>query len=46
LSIQARSDEPDKEKQRNIISFKEYLKIKNYFSRTVHNPDAFYQTED
>ena len=46
LSIQARSDEPDKEKKQNKISFKEYLKIRNYFSRTVHNPDAFYQGED
>ena len=46
LSIQARSDEPDKEKKENKISFKEYLKIRNYFSRTVHNPDAFYQGED
>ena len=46
LTIQARSDEPDKEKQRKLISFKEYLKIRNYFLRTVHSPDAFYQMED
>ena len=46
MTIQARSDEHDKEKQRKLISFKEFLKIKNYFSRTVHNPEAFYQGED
>tara|TARA_Y100001933_G_C18731965_1_gene452097 strand:+ start:428 stop:568 length:141 start_codon:yes stop_codon:yes gene_type:complete len=46
MVIKARSDEHDKEKNPKIISFKEYLKIKNYFLRTVHNPDAFYQLED
>jgi len=46
LFIQARSDESGKEKKQNKISFKEYLKYRNYFSRTVHNSDAFYQGED
>ncbi len=46
MTIRACSDEPDKEKNQKFISFKEFLKIKNYFSRTVHNPEAFYQGED
>tara|TARA_Y100000589_G_C27077875_1_gene598302 strand:- start:455 stop:595 length:141 start_codon:yes stop_codon:yes gene_type:complete len=46
MAIKACSNERDKEKHPKIISFKEYLKIENYFSRTVHNPDAFYQKED
>lgn len=46
MTIRARSDEPDKEKNEKFISFKEYLKIRNYFSRTVHNPEAFYKLED
>ena len=46
MTIRACSDEPDKKKNQKFISFKEFLKIKNYFSRTVHNPEAFYQGED
>tara|TARA_Y100000589_G_C26653035_1_gene426798 strand:+ start:240 stop:380 length:141 start_codon:yes stop_codon:yes gene_type:complete len=46
MTIRARSDEPGKEKNEKFISFKEFLKFRNYFSRTVHNPEAFYQMED
>tara|TARA_S200000501_G_C20841956_1_gene752014 strand:- start:1959 stop:2099 length:141 start_codon:yes stop_codon:yes gene_type:complete len=46
MTIRTCSDEPDKEKNQKFISLKEFLKIKNYFSRTVHNPEAFYQGED